>query len=221
MEFEFFDPTAPLAISRRKLPHWFQAGAAYFVTFRTADSLPAAVVERWKADRYAWLQSHGIDPSNPSWEACLRRLPREAQVDYFRTFNAEFHRLLDAGYGDCILKRPEAGNIVATALKHFNGQRYHLSDFVIMPNHVHILLGLIGNHSLAEVCYSWKKFTAGRINDLIGRQGHFWQGESFDHLVRSTEQFEYFRGYIAMNPQRASLKPGEFILYQGVQDGRT
>ncbi|HSQ54279.1 MAG TPA: transposase, partial [Gemmata sp.] len=99
-------------------------------------------------------------------------------------------------------------------LKYFDGQRYHLAAFVVMPNHVHLLLGLIGDNTTTGICYSWKKFTATRINRLLRRTGHFWQGESFDHIVRSPEQFDYLVRYIANNPAKAALKTGEFAHYQ-------
>jgi REP element-mobilizing transposase RayT len=218
MTLHFFDPDAAVTVTRRFLPHWFQPGATYFVTFRTADSLPQSVLHRWLGERSAWLRANRIDPDRLDWHDQLRTLPPELQAEFHRTFSAAFHRDLDAGYGECLLRRPEAAGIVAAALRHFDGDRYHLSDFVVMPNHVHVLFGLIGEHALGPVCYSWKKFTAGRINRLFGRTGHFWQGESFDHIVRSPEQFEYLREYIAANPVRAGLAAGEFIHYRAVLD---
>ena len=175
------------------------------------------MLERLEADRADWLRSRGIDPADPNWQSRLQQLSRECQIEFFRTFNAEFHRLLDSGYGECVLRNPEAGNVVASSLKYFDGRRYHLSDFVVMPNHVHVLFGLIGEMRLSEVCYSWKKYTAGQINKLFGRSGHFWQGESFDHIVRSAEQFEHFQNYIVSNPEKANLKAGEFVLYSAAR----
>jgi len=62
-------------------------------------------------------------------------------------------------------------------------------------------------------CESWKHFTAMKINRRQKRRGRFWQQDGFDHLVRSEEQFEYLRKYIASNPSRAQLRPGEYIHY--------
>jgi len=56
-----------------------------------------------------------------------------------------------------------------------------------------------------------EKYTATRINRVLGRRGRFWQEESFDHLVRSLEEFKYLRRYIAENPVRAKLRDGEFL----------
>jgi REP element-mobilizing transposase RayT len=214
MWFELFDPDAPVAVTRRFLPHWFQPGATYFVTFRTIDSLPRSALDRWLDERARWLRAREIDPDAPVWQAQLRQLAPAVRAEYHRTFTAAFHDHLDAGYGECPLRRPEAAGVVAAAFRHFDGERYRLSDFVVMPNHAHVLFGLIGEAELGDVCYSWKKFTAGRINRLLGRSGHFWQGESFDHIVRSPEQFEYARDYIAANPVKAGLKAGEFVHYR-------
>ena len=58
---------------------------------------------------------------------------------------------------------------------------------------------------------SWLHYSAYRIHQTIGERGHFWQSEPFDHLVRSSEQYEYLRTYIADNPQKAKLRTGQFL----------
>jgi REP element-mobilizing transposase RayT len=83
-------------------------------------------------------------------------------------------------------------------------QRYQLHSFVVMPNHVHMLV------TPRVVSTLWlgplKRFTAYRANQILGQSGkHFWQDESYDHLVRSTEQFERIRAYIERNPVTAGL----------------
>jgi len=86
-----------------------------------------------------------------------------------------------------------------------------------MPNHVHLLAVFSTPELLKEQCDSWQHFTAVQINQAIGSKGKFWQQEPFDHLVRSVEQYNYLRKYIADNPIKASLKPGEY-LYRRVAD---
>jgi type I restriction enzyme R subunit len=218
VHFELFDPEVPVAVSRHHLPHWFQPGVTYFVTFRTADSLPRAVVERWLQDRDRWLIAHGVRPDNPDWRAKLQLLTLDEREEYHREFSDAFHKYLDAGYGECLLRRPEIAETVAEAVRHFDGERYVIADFVVMPNHVHVLLGLLSETALRDVCYSWKKFTATRINRITRRVGHFWQAENFDHLVRTPEQFGYIREYIAKNPVRAGLKAGEYTHYSADLD---
>jgi len=82
-----------------------------------------------------------------------------------------------------------------------------------MPNHVHLLAAFKNECQMLTQCEAWKHYQAVRINRAIGSSGRFWQQDSFDHLVRSVEQFEYFRRYIADNPRKASLSLGEFITF--------
>ena len=213
MAFELFDPEAEVRFTSGSLPHWFQPGATYFVTFRTDDSFPRLAADQWRAERLAWLLRHSIDPKRASWEAALDRLPRPLRQEYHRTFTAAYEAQLDRGVGACLLHNPTLAAVVGDAIRHFDGDRYHIDSFVVMPNHVHVLIGLRNDADILRVCYSWKKFTATEINRRTDRGGRFWQEESFDHLVRSPEQFEYLRGYIAENPRRAGLGEGEYLLY--------
>jgi REP element-mobilizing transposase RayT len=119
---------------------------------------------------------------------------------------------LDRGYGACLLRDQTLAEEVASALRHFDGDRYELGDFVIMPNHVHLLVCLHGTIEIQKQCRSWKRFSAGKINKLLGNSGRFWQEESFDHLVRSLAQFEKYRCYIAENPFKAKLQSGDYLL---------
>ncbi len=118
---------------------------------------------------------------------------------------------LDRGWGACALRNPDISGIVAKCLLHFDSDRYCMADFVVMPNHVHLLVGLLGDTDILDQCYSWKKFLAGKINKLLGTSGRFWQEESFDHLVRSPAQFEAIRPYIRNNP--LGLQCGHFHLH--------
>lgn len=102
--------------------------------------------------------------------------------------------------------------MVESALLHFDGDRYDLIDYVIMPNHVHVLVSPKESHSMSSILHSWKRFTAREVNKLTGSSGQFWQHESFDHLVRGAGSLEGFIRYIRENPQKAKLKPGEFRL---------
>ena len=110
-----------------------------------------------------------------------------------------------------MLRRPDLAEEVVKSLRHFDGERYLLGDFVVMPNHVHLLVELLGTTDVETQCYSWKKFTATQINRVLKQSGEFWQPESFDHLVRSPEQFERIQRYIAENGPDASLKPDEYV----------
>lgn len=210
--WRFFDPSAKPEITHRRLPHWEQPGVCYFLTFRTADSLPVEVCEEFRRKRHAWLLPHGIDTTHDDWHALIGGLPVEVQREYHKTWSREFHRLLDLGHGACELAQKGVARIVVDALRHFAGERYDLGDFVVMPNHVHLLVQFAGKVRLKKQCFSWKHFTAREINLALNRSGHFWQGETYDHIVRSEAEFRHYQKYIAENPMKTGLRDG-FVLH--------
>lgn len=143
-------------------------------------------------------------------------MPEAARREYHRRFTAIFHEWLDAGYGSCALRNPSCANIVVSTLTHFDGKRYVLDDFVVMPNHVHFLVKPLPGFSLSELQKSWKGFTSREINKVLGRAGTFWQKESWDRIVRSVAQLEHYRRYTAKNPVKAKLREGENVLGRGI-----
>ena len=144
MPFQLFDPSAELRITHGNLPHWLQPGATYFVTFRTDDSVPAELARQWHLRRREWFVQQGLDLNRP-WRISLAELPEDVQKEYHATFTREFMEYLDQGMGACVLRRQELATIVGDSLHHFDGVRYHLGDFVVMPNHVHGIIILNGN----------------------------------------------------------------------------
>src|SRR5947207_7442723 len=156
--FELFDPQDDVRIACGNLLHWYQPGVTYFVTFRTEDSLPKDVADRWRRERDDWLRRHGINPLSGQWQTALRLLPDDQQYQFHKKFSEEYLALLDKGFGECVLRRRELAEIVAQSLLHFDGDRYFLGDFVVMPNHVHLLVGLVGATDMERQCYSWKKY---------------------------------------------------------------
>jgi putative transposase len=209
--FNLFDYHEDFRVTCGNLPHWFQPGVTYFVTFRTEDSLPKDVADRWYRRRDDWLRRCKIDPTSKSWKAALEKLPQELQRQFHKEFSEEYLALLDKGYGKCSLADHELAGLVSDSLLHFDGLRYDLGDFVVMPNHIHLLVCLRGATEIEKQCYSLKKFSASKINERLKRTGRFWQEESFDHLVRSCEAFERFQLYIARNGESAGLGPGQYL----------
>lgn len=202
----WFDPRAPIAVLEGNLPHWRQEGVSYFVTFRTSDSLPQEKLRQWLSERAAWLKQHP-EPLSP-----------EDKKAYWQLFPERIQRWLDAGYGACLLARTDVRMIVVEALNHFDGDRYQLHSWVVMPNHVHVVLTPLGPHELSDILHSWKSFTSKQINKLLGQAGIFWQKESFDHIVRSPDALELIDAYILANPE--NLKEGTFSLSSGHQTRR-
>jgi type I restriction enzyme R subunit len=214
---EPFDPQAELLVNDRIRPHWSQAGAIVFVTFRTKDSIPAEVLQRWDREKNDWLARHNLFHGR-HWSDVLIALDESHKREFLREFNRRREDFLDSCHGLCRLKRPDLMKIIAESLLHFDGERYRLGDFIVMPNHVHLLAVFPDPKAMEKQISSWLHYTAYRINQSIGAKGHFWQQEPFDHLVRSVEQYEYLRQYIAENPQKARLKPGEYYYrrYEGL-----
>jgi type I restriction enzyme R subunit len=206
---ELFDPKGELCIFKHCRPHWTQAGAVVFLTVRTHDSIPSEVIERWDRDKQDWLRIRGRD-SGAHWSTIIPILPDKERAEFLKTFNRTREAFLDTCHGRCLLKQPELAKIVADSLMYFDRQRYRMGDFVVMPNHVHLLAAFQTAEMMKKQCDSWLHYTAFRINQAIGEKGKFWQQEPFDHLVRSPEQYEYLRQYISDNPMKAGLKSGEY-----------
>jgi putative transposase len=210
-DFHLFDANSETHIVERRLPHWSQAGTVCFITWRTHDSMPRAVLEAWFQDRNRWLQINGIDPVDRQWRQKLQKLDRHVARQFLNSFWNRWHDALDQSQGACVLRCPGLAAIVAQGLRHFDGERYLMFDFVVMPNHVHLLASFPDEGAMLAQCESWKHYTAMQINRRLNRKGRFWQQDGFDHLVRSEEQLEYLRRYIQGNPAKAMLRPGEFV----------
>ena len=198
----FYNPDFDIDEHRRNLPHWQQGECWVFVTWRLGDSLPKAKLDQWKEERAIWLSLHP-EP----WD-------KKTEAEYHDRFSQQIDEWLDQGSGSCVLKEPANANIVAEALRHFDGEQYAIAAFVVMPNHVHVLFRPLGDHVLAEILKSWKGFTAREINRRSGKTGSLWQSEYWDRLVRNEGHFFKVMEYIRENPVKAGLREGEFVLYQ-------
>jgi putative transposase len=95
-EIGYFDPDSGLEQSQRCLPHWFQPNVATFITFRTIDSMPKAIVKRWHEELANWLREHGIslsaDGRMPDWNL----LPDEVRSTFLQHRNYRWHWHLDS-----------------------------------------------------------------------------------------------------------------------------
>ncbi|MDT3375705.1 transposase [Labrys neptuniae] len=168
--------------SRGYLPHWEAGENPQSITFRLADSLPVELLQRWTQES----ESSERSPNSTD----RRRRYEEA---------------LDKGHGEALLVHPDAGATVQSALLHFDGVRYRLHAWSVMPNHVHVLSTPIDGHALSAIVHSWKSFTALQINRALGRQGTLWFPEYFDRRIRDEKHFETVRYYIEQNAVAAGL----------------
>lgn len=198
--FRGFDEHADVQRRQRNLPHWQQPGTCYFITFRLGDALPQHLLEQWRNERAIWLRW------NPEpWT-------QKQRDEYHAQFTERQDEWLDAAHGECHLRRAGVRELVRVSVMKFDGIRYDVDAFVLMPNHVHLLWHMREGFDLAKELKGLKGATARACNVLLGRTGTFWMDESYDRIVRDAEELGAFREYIARNPVSAGLKPHEFAL---------
>jgi hypothetical protein len=136
--------------SRGYLPHFNGGEVAQLVTFRLGDSLPEEILKHWANE--------------------LATMP-EARANAERRRRIE--TLLDTGKGSCWLRDPRIAHHIEVALLYFDGQRYRTHAWVVMPNHVYVLITPLEGYSLSGIVHSWKSFTAKAANRSLGREGQF------------------------------------------------
>ena len=166
--------------SRGYLPHYDGGQITQFLTYRLADSLPQKVLRNLE-----FQLERGI----------ITEREKLIQVEKF----------LDQGIGKCYLRRPEIAAIVEENILKFADIKYKLHAWVIMPNHIHLLLTPNAGYSLSEIVHSCKSYTSTMANKLLNRTGRFWFPEPFDRFIRDYEHFEKAFNYIERNPVKAGL----------------
>lgn len=202
---EFFHEGKEIVKTRHKLPHWQQGEVPILVTFRLADSLPQLLLDPWRIARDGFHEAH----PKPWDEATEER--------FHRQFSSQLEDYLDVGHGCCALRDPRISKIVAERFHHFEGQRYCLWSYIIMPNHVHVLFTLQDIALLPEIVQGWKGVASRLIHkEGLSRLNPFWQPDYFDRLIRSPEHFNTVQAYIRENPVKAKLKSG-FVLWERAQ----
>lgn len=181
------DAGVPEWRSRGYLPHRDSPGLVQAVTFRLADSLPQ--------ERLAQLDVE------------LRRLPRDRRNAQRRL---RIESWLDSGIGCCALRHSEVAAFVQNSLLNFDGTRYHLIAWCIMPNHVHVLVKPA--IPLAGIVQGWKSFTSRWVlchHQLlrldIPDPHRFWMREYFDRYMRDEDHLVRTAEYIHNNPVKAGL----------------
>jgi valyl-tRNA synthetase len=191
-------------ITRRQghnLPHWTMQGATYAVTFRLADSLPSHILQTWRQERENIIR-RAREQGRP--------LTAHEERELHRLHSTRIESFLDSGEGSCHLAKHEIASLVQEALLHFDGRRYDLIAWCIMPNHVHVIVRPFEGNDLADILHSWKSFTAKQANKLLGATGTFWQADYYDHIIRDEEDFRNQINYVLENPNKAGLQDWPF-----------
>jgi len=168
--------------SRGYIPHFDGGEITQTMTFRLYDSMPQDVLEQWR-NELSHLSEKEYD------------IERRKRIDAY----------LDRGYGSCFMKDQKVAAKVQDALLHFDGERYNLHAWVVMPNHVHTLFTPKAGWEMSQIAHSWKSYTSHECNKILGRKGQFWQEEPFDRYIRDEKHFANAIAYIENNPVKAGL----------------
>jgi REP element-mobilizing transposase RayT len=163
--------------ARGYLPHYDVPGVLQFLTFRLHDAMPTSRRSEWAALMHL--------------EDSLER-------------RKKLERYLDQGQGECWLRRPEVAEVAMQAFRFFDGKRYRLDSWVVMPNHVHLIVE-VWHTPLASLVQSWKRHISRESNKLLGRNGPFWEREYWDTHIRDEAHLQRARRYIEANPVKAGL----------------
>ena len=157
-----FDREKAVRIYRRNLPHWRQEGATYFVTFHLHDSVPEDALRRMEENRQHWLAARGIGKDIDPQEA-FRRLSKPDRFLYQKFMNRSREAITDSGYGACYFKNKQMIEQLAHDILLDDESAMHVGDFVIMQNHVHLLLVPVKR----ELEFCMKKLKGGRLQYVI------------------------------------------------------
>ncbi|CAN5355673.1 transposase [soil metagenome] len=170
--------------SGKYLPHFNASHAYQHVTFHLADSLPAEAMSRIA------LEIEGFPEDKKSYERRKR-----------------LEDILDAGAGSCILRRSEVAEMTEKCLLHFDGERCNVIEWVVMPNHVHVLIEQREGWEVGDLVGSWKKWSARRIHQMMPEDAPevVWQRDYWDRFIRNEAHFCAVVHYIHNNPVKARL----------------
>ena len=167
------------------------------ITFRLYDSLPKEVIQEIK-------QKLDINEDDDSCDSIQYQRLRQKIAEYE-----------DAGYGQCFLRDERIAAIMQDTLKHFDGERYQLICWCIMPNHVHVLIEVNEGWSLSRIMHGWRSYTAKEANRILGRTGKFWMEEYYDRYIRDDNHLQKTINYILNNPANAGLDEWSWVGERG------
>ncbi len=180
---------------RRRRPHWQHEGAWHFITFRLEGTLPIKIIQQ-------------LNFESKKFENLLKnKYPDKTETQAFYLYQWRFEWIdnyLDKQSNLTYLKENKVAKIVRDAMYFYEPKEYQLDEWVIMPNHVHLLLKPNTEIKLNKILQRIKSFTGKEINKLFKLHGTFWQAEGFDHWVRPGKLM-YWKQYIINNPVKARL----------------
>lgn len=197
---------------RRDLPHWQPGNRSIFVTTRLYGSIPAIELRNMMSD-LELLEKEMISRNLPQDHRSL-----ELARHRFAHLEGALNQAIRSTSAATWLRQPAiAGVVVRDAFYFWDNQRYKRQRYVIMPNHIHLVLRPLPmaksdtsanrpqEWSLARIMQGLKGFTAREANRILGRQGPFREEENFDHWIGDEAEEERIRLYVDRNPVKAGL----------------
>ena len=179
-----------------RLPHWNQDNKYIFVTFRLSDSLPKDIQEALITEIKRWKSKHPLP-----WDKMTER-------EYYTKFSHKIEDLLDLGYGSGALRLPNVAQIIKDTLIYEDGINYELIDYVIMPNHVHVLVRLLEETQIETLTQRWKSISSHKIKKVMGNEWCGWMVKYYDRLIRDGNHFYNVLNYIQKNWSHGGVLKG-------------
>lgn len=180
----------------RSLPHIQPLNGIFNICFRLADSLPISAIKRLREERAEELKLFKARESTmPPFEA----LRQKARI-YDRYFGKYDQLLNNPQSGPTFLKNQDIAEITKSAIHFWDGKKFRLICYCIMPNHVHLMLDSCQDQ-LYKILGSIKQYSATQANLQLKRTGQaFWHRESYDNLIRTERDLTTKLNYILRNP---------------------
>jgi len=179
---------------------WEASQAVYHLSLHLGDSIPSDQLLLWRAER-ARLAAQAKASSRPYTESEIAELKA--------VFNERVERYLTAGYGSCLLRRPDVADELVRVMTYGHGSQYALHTWCIMPNHLHVIVGQLEEGlALKRLITVWKRASSHRINKLLQRQGVLWQEDAYTRIIRDASEYRQQLSYVWNNPERAGLSDG-------------
>ncbi|MDO4411427.1 MAG: transposase [Akkermansia sp.] len=166
----------------RNLPHFHKGRKIHFITFRLADSLPQVFLSQLKIK--------------------IESLDKDKQDIIYRKRIEEW---LNQGIGNCLLRQKKYAQFVVDVWKFYEQKDYDLLAWVVMPNHVHVLLNLYDSANIGKVIRRWKSYSAYKINNIKNSTGEIWMNDYYDRFIRDRKHLENTLSYIRKNINTAGI----------------
>ncbi|MFU8849286.1 MAG: REP-associated tyrosine transposase [Opitutales bacterium] len=184
-----------LGVHRDTHPHWVVDYGCYAVTLRCRGTLPKAVQTQLK-EIGAALEA--VEPASEDAE------------NYRRRHFAILERALDQSSGFCPFKSDTAAQEMMAFLEAYDHEKLSFEQWVVMPNHLHLLTKPMGCQAVDDFIRAWRRFksrSARAVNQTLARNGPFWQSSWYDRWIRSPDEWRKWSNYLAHNPVKAGLSP--------------